>query len=248
MFTIIDSGSQPSIVSSTAALDFSCSRAKREGIGVTYTSLPSSDGSLPTIGHTAYNAANRGLVSIVLVDHPTESASFLAVPGRSQPVVGEADLEGPSTSYARLQAIVQRGLYEQRHSPLVQTFFQRDEGGHRSATDAETLERMLEGATKENAEGTGDDEAGFFTICVDPNHPGNSSEIERTTSQFIDEHAETLTTVYQPSEIRNRGKTLIERGVDIEKDVWEDLFEFSNGIFSPDSVGSETGAGPSLER
>lgn len=248
IFSIVDNGDQPSIVSSTAALDFSCSQAKQEGIGITYSSIPESDRSFPTIGHTAYNAANRGMVSVVLTQYPDGSGSFIGVPGQSYPVVAETDLEGPSTSYTKLRDIINSGLYQQRHSPLVQAFFDQDEGADRSATDAATLKRLLEGATERHSGGVDIDERGFFTVCVDPNHPRNSAGIRQLAGQFVDERADAITTVYRPSEIRERGRTMTEQGVDIERQVWEELFEFSNGIFSPDSLGSETGAGPALER
>jgi LDH2 family malate/lactate/ureidoglycolate dehydrogenase len=248
VFSIVDSGHQPSIVSSTAALDFSCSQAKQEGIGITYSSIPASDSSFPTIGHTAYNAANRGMVSVVLTEYPDGSGSFIGVPGRPHPIVVETELKGPSSSYTKLLGVIDSGLYRQRHSPLVQAFFDPGEGGGRFATDAATLKRLLEGATEPNPGGVDSDERGFFTICIDPNHPRNSAEIRRVADQFVDERADTLTTVHRPSEIRERGRALIEEGVDVEERVWEELFEFSNGIFSPDSLGSETGAGPGLER
>lgn len=248
IFSIVDSGDQPCLVSSTAALDFSCSQATREGIGITYSAIPRSDVSLSTIGHTAYNAANRGMVSVVLTAHPDGSRSFIGVPGHSHPVVAEVDLDGPSTSYTKLRGIIDNGLYQQRHSPLVQTFFDRGESGDRAATDATTLERLLEGAAEVSGRGSDSDERGFFVICVDPNHPRNSAKIRQVANEFVDEQADALATVYRPSEIGERGRALIEKGVDIEKQVWEDLFEFSNGIFAPDSLGSESGAGPGLER
>ncbi|MFC7212575.1 hypothetical protein ACFQO4_00555 [Saliphagus sp. GCM10025334] len=246
-FSIIDSDDQPCIVSSTAATDFSCSQAKQEGIGLTYSSIPKSDRSIPTIGHIVYNAASRGLVSIVLTDHPDGTGSFIGVPGRSHPLVAEAFLEGPSRSYMMLRDIINSGLYRQEHSPLVQAFFNRGEAGGRSATDAATLERMLEGATERYSGDVDSDEFGYFTVCIDPNHPRNSAEIQRIANQFVDGQANALTTVYQLSEIHERGRELIEQGVDIEKQVWEELFEFSNGVFAPNSLGSKTGAGPSLE-
>ncbi len=248
VFSIVDSGDQPSIVSSTAALDFSCSQAKQEGIGITYSSIPVSDSSFPTIGHTAYNAANRGMVSVVLTEYPDGSGCFIGVPSRPHPIVAETKLEGPSLSYTKLLSVIDSGLYRQRHSPLVQAFFDPGEGSSRSATDAATLEQLLDGATEPNPAGVDSNERGFFTICVDPNHPRNSADIRRVADQFVDEQADALTTVHCPSEIRKRGRALIEEGVDVEERVWEVLFECSNGIFSPDSVGSETGAGPSLER
>lgn len=248
VFSIIDSSDQPSIVSSTAALDFSCSQAKQEGIGITYSSIPASDSSFPTIGHTAYNAANRGMVSVVLTEYPDRSGCFIGIPNRPHPIVAEAELEGPSLSYTKLLGVIDSGLYRQRHSPLVQAFFDPGEGGGRSATDAATLEQLLDGVTEPNPAGVDSDERGFFTICVDPNHPRNSAEIRRVADQFVDERADALTTVHRPSEIRERGRALIEEGVDVKERVWEELFECSNGVFSPDSLGSETGAGPGLER
>lgn len=247
VFSIVDSGDQPSIVSSTAALDFSCSQAKQEGIGITYSSIPESDSSLPTIGHTAYNAANRGMVSVVLTEYSDGSEGFIGVPSRPHPIVAEMELEGPASSYTKLLDVIDSGLYQQRHSPLVQAFFDPDEGDHRAATDAAMLEQLLEGTTEPSPEGVDSDEHGFFTICVDPNHPRNSEGIRRVADQFVDERTDALTTVHRPSEIRKRGRTLIEEGVDVEEQVWEELFEFSNGVFSPDSLGSETGAGPGLE-
>lgn len=248
VFSILDSSDQPSIVSSMAALDFSCSQAKREGIGITYSSIPESDSSFPTIGHTVYNAANRGMVSIVLTEYPDGSGSFIGMPSRPHPIVAETELEWPSSSYTKLLNIIDSGLYRQRHSPLVQAFFNSGGRRSRSATDAATLERLLDDATESNPGGVDSDERGFFTICVDPNHPRNSAEIRRVADQFVDERVDALTTVHRPPKIRERGKALIEEGIDVEERVWEELFEFSNGVFSPDSLGSETGAGPGLER
>lgn len=248
IFSIVESGDQPSLVSSTAALDFSCSQATQEGIGITYASVPNDDVSLSTIGHTAYNGANRGMVTVVLTAHPDGGGSVIGVPDQSHPIVAEVDLDGPSTSYAKLQDSIDSGLHQRRHSPLVQAFFDRGEGGDRSATDAATLERLLESATERNWEGTDSDDRGFFTICVDPTHPRNAAKIRHVANQFVDERADALTTVYRPSEIGERGQALIEQGVEIERRVWEELFDFSNGIFAPDSMGSESGAGPGLER
>jgi len=246
-FSIVDSGEQPSIVSSTAALDLSCSHAKQEGIGITYATVPESDSSFPTIGHTAYQAANRGMVSVVLTEYPDGSGSFIGVPGSSHPAVAETDLEGPPLSYTKLVGVMDNDLYYRRHSPLVQAFFDVDQGD-RSATDGATLKQLLEGTMEADPEGVDSDERGFFTICVDPSNPRNSAEIRRVANRFVDDRADQLTNVHRPSEIGDRAQTLIEKGVDVEKRVWEELFEFSNGIFSPDSLGSESGAGPSLER
>lgn len=247
-FSIIESGDQPSIVSSTAALDFSCSQAKQEGIGITYSSIPETDSSFPTIGHTAYNAANRGMVSLILTACPDGSRSFIGVPSRSHPIIAEMKLNGPSSSYTKLLDVIDSGLYRQRHCPLVQAFFEPGEGSGRSATDAATLKQLLEDAIESDPEGVDSSERGFFTICIDPNHPQSSTEIQRVADRFVDQQADALTSVYRPSEIGEKGRVLIKEGIDVEKHVWEELFEFSNGIFAPDSLGSETGAGPSLEQ
>lgn len=246
VFSIVDGGDQPSIVSSTAALDFSCSQAEQEGIGITYASIPEADSSFPTIGHTAYNAADRGMLSIVLTASPDGSRSFIGVPRRSQPLIAEMKLNGPSSSYAKLVDVIDSGLYRQRHCPLVQAFFEPGEGSGRSATDAATLKQLLANSMEPTSGDVDSGERGFFTICLDPNHPQSSTEIQRVADQFVDQRADTLTSVYRPSDIAEKGGTLIEEGVDIEKQAWEELFEFSNGIFAPDSLGSETGAGPDL--
>ncbi|QCS44712.1 hypothetical protein [Natrinema versiforme] len=248
VFSIVDSGDQPSIVSSTAALDFSCSQAEQEGIGITYASIPEADHSFPTIGHTAYHAANRGMVAIVLAACPDGSRSFIGVPRCSQPLLAEMNLNGRSSSYAKLVDVIDSGLYRQRHCPLVQAFFEPGEGSGRSATDAATLKQLLEDAMEPNPESVDSSERGFFTICIDPNHPQSSTEIQRVADRFVDQQADALTSVYRSSEIGEKGRTLIKEGIEIEKQAWEELFEFSNGIFAPDSLGAETGAGPSLEQ
>ncbi|WP_157744172.1 hypothetical protein [Halopenitus persicus] len=247
-FAILNEGGQPCIVSSTPALDLSCSKAKESGLGITYIPFTEQDSSFATIGHTAYNAASRGLISIVLTNSPDGSRSFLAVPGEEQPIVAETKLQGPSESYRKLRSIITNGIYDRRHSPLVQAFFDQSQHTDPTTTDADTLQRLLAGAIRPASGNNDDSESGFVTICYSPTHPQNATGMQRVAHEFVRENTDQLTTVYEPPTINEKRRKLINEGVVIERDVWEDLFEWSNGIFSPDSVGSETGAGPGLER
>ncbi|RQH02548.1 hypothetical protein [Natrarchaeobius oligotrophus] len=246
-FTVVVGDDQPSLLSSTAALDLGCSEAKRDGIGIVHATIPESDGTSSVVGHAAYHAARRGLVSIVTYYGGTgESFTVVGTPGQSRPLLAEANVDRPSTSYRQITDVIHSRSYNRKRTSLYRKFFDRDRSGDHSSAETCLIDRLLSESVRPDRETSEDVEPGFVTICVDPFHPRFSGGIQQLAERFVTDQEADFATVYRPERVRKRVQQLSDRGVDVERDVWEELFERSNGIFAPDSEGAQR-AGPGLD-
>jgi LDH2 family malate/lactate/ureidoglycolate dehydrogenase len=244
MVSVIDSNDQPSLISSTPALDLSCTRAKQHGVGIAYSTISHHDNTLPTLGHIAHKAAERGLLSIVLsANSEAESATIVGAPDYPQPRIIELELAAPSVSYTELLNVIRTDLHYQHHSPLIQAFFKGSEDTHRSAADERLVDRLLHRATKPARDHRSEVDPGFVSICIKPTHPLRSESIRPLVDRFLDDQEAMFTTVFHPQRIQDRTETLLHEGVEIDRDVWRDIFEFSSGVLAPPFEGSQRGAG-----
>ncbi|WP_135303727.1 hypothetical protein [Haloarcula amylovorans] len=248
MITIVDSGGQPSLVSSEAALDLSCSQAHRHGIGITYASISSGDESLPTIGHTAYRAAERGYVPIVLyADTERGAGTIVGTPGDPKPLLAERELDEPSVGYVKILDAIERGLHQYRNYPLMQAFFDREEENRYSNAETRLLDRLLRRSMEPSARPLQTAESGFLTVCIDPLHPRYPNEVQGIVDQFVEDEAADFTTVFRPSDVQERVGKMVNEGVEIKREIWEEIFEYSSGVLAPPFEGSREDAGFDLE-
>jgi LDH2 family malate/lactate/ureidoglycolate dehydrogenase len=244
MVSVIDSNDQPSLISSTPALDLSCAQAKQHGAGIAYATISHHDDTLPALGHVAYKAAERGFPSVVLfMDGEAESATIVGIPDHPQPRIAEVELAAPSVSYVELLNVIKADLHHQYHSPLTQAFFRGSEDTHRSVVDERLVDRLLNRAMKPAQDRRSEADPGFLTICIEPTHPRRSVGIQPLVDRFLDDREATFTTVFHPQRIRDRTETLLHEGIEIDRDVWRDIFEFSSGVLAPPFEGSHKGAG-----
>jgi|AntRauTorcE11898_2_1112593.scaffolds.fasta_scaffold00414_9 LDH2 family malate/lactate/ureidoglycolate dehydrogenase len=244
MTSLIDSKSQPVVVSSTPALDLSCAQANEHGIGVTHATTKEDDDSLPTLGHVASHAAERGYVSAVLyADGSGNAMTVLGTPMQPLPLIAETELESPPVSYERLLDVIDTGVHGRRQTPLTQAMFVNPAEDERHSTaDARLLDRLIRQATEPTGDGRVD-QPGLFVVCIDPSHPAQSGEVGNVVEGFVRDREAAFTEVFDPDTITDRIDTLLHNGVEVEREVWRDIFEFSNGILAPPFEGSEEGAG-----
>lgn len=247
MTSLIDSESQPAVVSSTPALDLSCAQANEHGIGLTHATTKEDDDSLPTIGHVAYNAAERGYVSAVLyTDGSGNARAVLGTPMQPLPLIAEMELDSPPVSYERILDVIDAGLYGRRQAPLTQALFVDPvEDERHSTADARLLDRLVQQST-EPADSARVEQPGLVVVCIDPSHPAQSDEVGNVVEEFVSGREAAFTEIFDPDTVTDRIGTLLQGGVEVEREVWRDIFEFSKGILAPPFEGSEEGAGISL--
>lgn len=251
--SVIEAGGQPSVVSSTPATDLSCSHADQHGVGIVRATVRRGDASFPALGHVAHTAAERGFLPVVLAaDGRDRAATVVGVPDRPRPLLAEVELAAPSVGYRRLLEVLRAGCHGRRDTPLTQAFFADagTTGGEYPVADQRLLARLLRRATEPagGAEGEGEGEPGFVTVCFDPRHPLRADGLARVVERFVDggrldERAGAETTVFRPADVQARAERLLREGVDVEEAVWRDVFEFSSGILAPPFEGSHRGAG-----
>lgn len=244
MISMIDSGGQPSLVSSGAAVDLSCSQAQRHGIGITYADVASDDGTLPTIGHTAYQAAKRGYVSMTLYsDGRGNAGTVVGTPDEPAPAIAEVTHDKPSAAYAEIRDVIERDLHQYRNYPLLQAFFDREERNRYSNAEVRLLDRLL----RRSMEPTdGDAEAvaaGYLMICIDPLQPRYPNEVQGIVEEFVAEEAEEFTTVFEPEAVGEQIGEMVEAGVEVDEAVWREIFDYSSGVLAPPFEGSREDAG-----
>jgi len=238
---VVDGDDQPSIVSGTPTLDLCCARAERRGLGLAYTTVAPGDDTVAALGHVAHAAAERGLRSVVLYANRADDAvTITGEPARPYPVVGEADLAAPSVAHARILDAVDDGPADHSTDLLTHALFDGDgDEDERAATVEErVLSRLLDDATTP-AEERPDVPAGFVTICFDPTHPTQPRRAERAFREGMD----ASTDVRRPEQVDTRADRLLREGVEIERGVWEDVFEYSSDVLAPEFEGSYRGAG-----
>ncbi len=249
MTSLIDSESQPAVVSSTPALDLSCAQASEHGIGLTHATTQEDDDSLSTLGHVAYNAAERGYVSVVLyADGRGNARAVLGTPMQPLPLIAEMKLESPPVSYKRILDIIDTGRYRRRQAPLTQALYMDPvEDERHSTADARLLDRLVQ-QSMEPADDVRIDQPGLAVVCIDPSHPAQSDEVGNVVDEFVSGQEGAPTEVFDPETVTDRTSTLLQGGVEVERGMWRDIFEFSNGILAPPFEGSEEGAGFSLNK
>lgn len=246
--SVIDSADQPSIVSSSPALDLSCSQAKRHGIGIVYSTISHADETLPALGHIVHKGIERGVLPIVIsADGNGRAKTIVGTPDHPQPLIAELDLAAPSRSYVALLDMIQRGFHQQRHSPLTQVFFDGSEDVAESTADTQLLARLLRRATAPTEGRRADVDPGFITLCVEPTHPQYSAGVRSVFDRFLENHETAFTTVFHPQHVQDRTETLLQDGIEIDREVWRDIFECSSEILAPPFEGSHRGAGFSLD-
>lgn len=253
MISTIDSGGQPSLVSTGAAVDLSCSQAQQHGIGITYADVASDDGTLPTIGHAAYHAAERGYVSVVLYNDAEGGAgTIVGTPAEPQPAIAEVMLEEPSVAYLKIRDAIERDRHQYSHYPLLQSFLDREEENRYANAETRLLARLLRRSMEaadaatgaaQSAASTESTESGYLMVCIDPLHPRYPNEVQGIVEQFIEEDDAQFTTVFEPDAVGERIGEMVHEGVEIDESVWQEIFDYSSGVLAPPFEGSREDAG-----
>ncbi|MEA5388034.1 hypothetical protein VB779_14010 [Haloarculaceae archaeon H-GB11] len=244
--SVIDGGSQPSLLSSTPALDLCSAHADRHGVGMAHASIAAGDETLSLLGHTAFRAAERGLLPVVSYADPEGgSGTVLGVPDEPYPRLAEATFDSPPRSYVELAAAAESGAHQSANAPLTQVFFDGPEDSDHAVDDERLLARLLGRAT-EPSQRSHQSAPGYVLVCLDPTHPRHSCDLRQVVEQYIDEHAADFSTVFEPDAIADRLETLMETGVEVERNVWEDVYEYNTGVLTPSFEGSERGAGADI--
>jgi hypothetical protein len=241
--SVIDGQTQPSIVASDPLLDFSSSKADRHGVGLAYATIEANDTSLPTLGHVAYKAAERDLISVLTYTDGTDSGAILGAPTGRKPLIAEAALAAPSAALLDVRNVIESSHHQQQNSPLVQAFFDADADRNAEDTDEQLLEQVLQRAAEPVTSSKVIAEPGVALLCFDPSHPRYPKRVRRLATQFVDNHEEQFTEVFRPEHIKERVATLMHDGVEVNRSVWEDIFEYNTGVLTPPFEGSEQGAG-----
>jgi len=107
--------------------------------------------------------------------------------------------------------------------------------------DAKLLYRLVHRSVESKPDAEMD--PGFVVICIDPRHPRYSDEVRQVADQTIQKEGRLFDRRFSPEESRDRVSRLVNEGVEVERDIWQDIFEFSNRILAPPFEGSEKGAG-----
>lgn len=239
----VDGSTQPGLVSSTPAVDLACAAATRHGVGVVHTRTAPSDETVPTLGHAAYAAAERGLLSVVLATGGAGTPrTVIGRPDDPHPILAERELDAPSAGHAALASVARAGAHDRRDNPLTQAFFT---GG--SETEYGTAgERLLDRLLRHSIVPSGPDsrvDHGFTLVCLDPDHSRHSGDLRRVVDRFVDGQQTALTRTFQPAAIRDRAETALDEGIAVEESVWRDVFDRSSEVLAPEFEGSYRGAG-----
>jgi LDH2 family malate/lactate/ureidoglycolate dehydrogenase len=241
--SVVDGSTQPSLVASTPAVDLACAGASRHGVGVVHVGTDPADGTVPTLGHAAYAAAERGLLSVVLATGGDgRPRTILGRPDDPHPVLAERELDSPSAGHAELSAVISWGAYDRRDNPLTQAFFTGAPETEYGTAGERLLDRLLQQSTAPSG-GEADVDPGFTVLCLDPDHSRHSGDLRRVVDRFVDERAAALTRTFRPAEISDRAGAALENGVVVEEAVWRDIFDRSSEVLAPEFEGSYRGAG-----
>jgi len=237
---VIDSGSQPGIVSVNPAVDLCCSLASQNGLGVVYAPLRDEDSTLSSLGHQSFRAGERGYISLTSYADQTSSGTVVGLPDDPYPHIVEAELTSRSESYARLVDFVSSTHSGAGHSSLVRALC-KGSTGDRLPAEKHVIARLLEGAvTPVEPE---HEVTGLVTICVDPTHQRYAGGCRGVVESFVEGTDRGFTRRFRPEDIRNRVETLLENGIEVEASVWRDVFDYSSGVLAPEFEGSYRGAG-----
>lgn len=242
---VVDGGSQPGLVSLNPAVDLASSFASHNGIGIVRAKTGDDDPTLSSLGHQAFRAGRRGLVSLTLYADRTSAGSVVGVPDDPYPRIAETELPAPSESYADLTDFLSRGHDDAGTGPLVRALCKAPAEDHLPA-EQDLLERLLAGAIEPHEpqdRSDGGDPVGFVTVCVDPTHPRYTGGCRGVVEAVLADPPREFTRRFDPDDVRDRIETLLENGIDVERSVWRDVFDYSSGVLAPEFEGSYQGAG-----
>lgn len=241
--SVLSGAGQPCLVSGTPALDLACAHADRYGTGITYVreSAVSVDGG--AIGAFPYRGADRGYVTVALsVDSDGGSRTAIGTPRRLRPALAETTLPAPSKGYAAVEHAVDTGRQAAREAPLFRAFFDEPRAAEPFGTvDAKLLYRLVCRSVEPKPDPETD--PGFIIACTDPRHPRYSGAVGQVVDRTLRADERVFDRRFPPEESQDRVGRLVDEGVEVERDVWRDIFEFSNGVLAPPFEGSEKGAG-----
>lgn len=241
--SVVDGSTQPSLVASTPAVDLACAGASRHGVGLVHAATAPADATVPMLGHAAYAAAERGLLSTVLATGGAgRPRTVIGRPDDPHPLVAERELDAASAGHAALSAVIRAGVYGRRDNPLTQASFTGESGTEYGTAGERMLNRLLDRSVAPT-DGDSDVQPGFVLVCVDPDHPRHSGDLRRVVDRFVDAREAEFTRTFPPAEIRDRAGTALREGVEVEEAVWRDVFERSSEVLAPEFEGSYRGAG-----
>ena len=239
--SVVDGSTQPGLVASTPAVDLACAGASRHGVGVVHAATAPADGTVPMLGHAAYAAAERGLLSVVLATGGAgRPRTVIGRPDDPHPLLAERELDVASAGHAALSAVIRAGVYDRRDNPLTQASFAGDSETEYGTAGERMLNRLLR-CSVVPSERDSDVRPGFVLVCLDPDHPRHSGDLRCVVDQFVD--GEELTRTFRPAAISDRAATALHEGVDVEDAVWRAVFERSSEVLAPEFEGSYRGAG-----
>jgi len=239
--SVLEGNGHPCLLSGVPALDLAGAHADRYGTGVTYVkqSGVGIDGNV--LGALAHRGAKRGDVTLVLsVDDDGESRTVLGIPRQSRPALAETTLDDPSRGIAAIEHAVRTDRQGAHEAPLFRAFFDDRAAEPFNTVDAQLLYRLVSQSADPKPDAEAD--TGFVVACINTHHPRYSDEARQVFDRIIhtDDRFETQ---FQPEMIDERVERLINEGVEVDRDLWQDIFEFGNGILAPPFEGSEKGAG-----
>lgn len=240
--SVVNGATQPGLVSQTPAVDLACAGASRHGVGIVDVRTVPGDETVPTLGHAAYAAAERGLLSVVLASGGAgRPRTAVARPDDPHPVVAERELDAPSRSHAAVRDVIRAGAYGRRDNPLTQAFFTGESGTAYGTAGSRLVDRLL-GRSVESDPSGADLDPGYVLVCVDPDHPRHSGGLRPVVDRFVAD-ASGATRVFRPAEIHGRVDQVLENGVEVPEAVWRDVFDRSSEVLAPEFEGSYRGAG-----
>jgi hypothetical protein len=252
--SVLDGRGLPCVVSAGPALNLACAHADQYGTGITRVAESAVDADGELLGALAHRGADRGYVSVVLSAADNgQSRTVLGAPDGSRPVIAETELAAPSGGYAAIKRAVQTGQYRAREAPLFRACFDdAAEMDPYDTTDARLFHRFLRRSTESFAGGesiaetepdfNAKDHGGFVVGCVDPRHPRYSDDVGRVANRAVHDSS-LFERNYRPGDVGERVDRLVHEGVEVDRERWRAVFEFSNGVLAPPFEGSEKGAG-----
>lgn len=241
--SVFNGAGQPCLGSAIPALDMACAHASVYGIGITHVSQSDVSVDGDALGALPYRGADRGYDTFALsVDSDGKSQTVISTPRQRRPALAETTLPAPSKEYAAIEHAVNTGRQAADEAPLFRALFNEPWGTEPFRTvDAKLLDRLV----CQSVEPTSDAETGpgFVIACVDPQSPRHSEEVRQAVDRTLREEGHLFDRQFPPEESQARVRRLVDEGVEVERGVWQDIFDFSNGILAPPFEGSEEGAG-----
>lgn len=246
-FVTIEAAENRALTNGLAALDLCTAKANTSGVGIVYSNIPAEDQTAPTLGHSVYAAAERGLFSLILISNQEGSTkTVLGVPDNPFPIIAEASFKTPTQAHERLFNILTDQKISKNDSPLEQAFFSMEKRGRqRSTDDAHLLSRILSASMTVNSDNNMRD-SGFVQICFDPMFPNYSGEFLNVPRDHVEDHSDSFDFVREPEEIAEKVDKYVSEGLSVDREVWEDIVDYNRRRLLPIFQGSEKGAGVAL--